>query len=211
MRKKLFGIAAVLGLVGASPAMAQIPIEIEPYVGVYIPFADLIDQAIDDVDVVATQKEALAVGGRLGLGLGLVAIEGNFMYAFSDGERTNPADGTVTQSAGIWAADARLLLKLIPGPISLHLSGGVALIGRSGEFYDNDEITVDEGKTDLGGAVGAGIRVKLPGILAIRGDADLYLYSASVTANIEGVPGPVTTDSQLQGDLVLSAGLVFSL
>jgi len=45
MRKKLFGIAAVLGLVGASPAMAQIPIEIEPYVGVYIPFADLIDQA----------------------------------------------------------------------------------------------------------------------------------------------------------------------
>lgn len=204
MTKKLCGLAALMALLSGSPAMAQIPIEIEPYVGVYIPFADIANQVIDGADIVANQKEALAVGGRVGLGLGIIAVEGNFMYAFSDGEST--ADGgTETQSAGIWAADVRLLLKLLPGPISLHLSGGPAFIGRSGDFYSE----VTEGKTDLGGALGAGLRVKLPGILAIRGDADLYLYSASVTANIEGVP--VTTDSQFQGDLVLSAGLVISL
>jgi len=204
MTKKLCGLAALMALLGASPAMAQIPVEIEPYVGVYIPFADIANQAIQGADIVANQKEALAVGGRVGLGLGIIAVEGNFMYAFSDGE--SKADGeTDSQSASIWAADVRLLLKLLPGPISLHLSGGPAFIGRSGDFYSE----VTEGKTDLGGAIGAGLRVKLPGILAIRGDADLYLYSASVTANIEGVP--VTTDSQFQGDLVLSAGLVISL
>jgi hypothetical protein len=204
MTKKLFGIAAVFTLLGASPAMAQIPIEIEPYVGVYIPFADLADQVIQDFDLVASQKEALAVGGRVGLGLGIVTVEGNFMYAFSDGEVTDDGD-TISESASIWAADARLLLKLLPGPISLHVSGGPAIIGRSGDFYDE----VTDGKTDLGGALGVGIRVKLPGILAIRGDADLYLYSSELTADTD--IGEVTFDSQFQSDLVLSAGLVFSL
>jgi hypothetical protein len=184
--------------------MAQIPIEIEPYVGVYIPFADLADQAIQDVDIIASQKEALAVGARVGLGLGIVAVEGNFMYAFSDGEVTDD-EGTTSESASIWAADARLLLTLLPGPISLHLSGGPALIGRSGDFYSD----VTDGKTDLGGAVGAGLRVKLPGILAIRGDADLYVYSSKLTVDT-GV-GQEELDSQLQADLVLSAGLVLSL
>jgi len=204
MTKKLFGIAAVFTLLGVSPAMAQIPIEIEPYVGVYIPFADLADGVVDGADVLASQKEALVVGGRLGLGLGILAVEGNFMYAFSDGETV--VDGeTDSESAGIWAADARLLWKLLPGPISLHLSGGVAFIGRGGDFYSD----ITDGKTDLGGALGAGIRVKLPGILAIRGDADLYLYSSELTADTVG--GEVTLDSQFQTDLVLSAGLVFSL
>ena len=140
----------------------------------------------------------------MGIGLGLLAVEGNFMYAFSDGESTADGD-TESQSAGIWAADARLLLKLLPGPISLHLSGGLAFIGRSGDFYSD----VTDGKTKVGGAIGAGLKVKLPGILAIRGDADMYLYSSELTADTD--VGEVTFDSQLQSDLVLSAGLVFSL
>ncbi len=205
MTKKLFGLVTVFALVGTSPATAQIPIEIEPYVGVYIPFADIVSQTVIDADIVSKQKEALAVGGRLGVGLGLLAIEGNFMYAFSDGELTADGD-TESQSAGVWAADARLLLKLLPGPIGLHLSGGIAFIGRSGDFYSD----ITDGKTNLGGAIGAGIRVKLPGILAIRGDADMYLYSSELTADIPDV-GEVKLDSQFQSDLVLSAGLVFSL
>lgn len=204
MTKKLFGLTAVLALIGVNPVMAQIPIEIEPYVGVYIPFADLANQVVEGADVLASQKEALVVGGRLGLGLGIVAVEGNFMYAFSDGERTEDGE-TVSQSAGIWVADARLLLKLLPGPISLHVSGGPAFIGRSGDFYND----ITDGKTDLGGAVGAGLRVKLPGILAIRGDADLYLYSSKLTIDTGVVQGEL--DSQFQADLVLSAGLVISL
>ena len=206
MMKKLFGLMTVLALVGANPAVAQIPIEIEPYIGVYIPFADVVSETIDGIDLAVKQKEALAVGGRLGIGLGLLAIEGNFMYAFSDGE--SDADGeTESESAGIWAADARLLLKLLPGPIGLHLSGGLAFIGRSGDFYSD----VKDGKTNLGGAVGAGLRVKLPGILAIRGDADVYLYSSEITADIPDLGGEVTFEKQFQADIVLSAGLVFSL
>lgn len=206
MTKKLFALATVIALVGANPAMAQIPIEIEPYVGVYIPFADVVSQSIDGAELVVKQKEALAVGGRLGLGLGILAVEGNFMYAFSDGE--SQADGdTDSESAGIWAADARLLWKLLPGPISLHLSGGIAFVGRGGDFYSD----LTDGSTNVGGALGAGLRVKLPGFLAIRGDADVYLYSSELTANIPDAGGEVKFDSQFQSDLVLSAGLVFSL
>jgi hypothetical protein len=206
MVKRLCGLAAALVLVTGSPATAQIPIEIEPYVGVYVPFQDLVKEAVDGVDVVLGHKEGLAVGGRLGLGLGGIGVEGNFMYAFSDVE--GKADGsTGEESAALWVADARLVLKLLPGPIGLHVNGGVALIGRSGDFYKG----IDEGKTKVGGAVGAGLRVKLPGILAIRGDADVYLYSAKLTADIPELGGVVTTESQFQADLVLSAGLVFSL
>lgn len=206
MVKKLWGIAAVLVLVTGSPAMAQIPIEIEPYVGVFVPFQDLVKEAVDGADVILGHKEGLAVGGRLGLGLGVLGVEGNFMYAFSDVE--GKADGeTGEESAALWVADARLVWKLLPGPIGLHVNGGVALIGRSGDFYKE----IDEGKTKVGGAVGAGLRVKLPSILSIRGDADVYLYSAKLTADIPELGGVVTTESQFQADLVLSAGLVFSL
>ena len=98
---------------------------------------------------------------------------------------------------GIW--------KFLPGPIGIHVDGGVAWIGRGGDAYNQ----ITEGKSDVGGVVGAGLRLKLPGLFGIRADADAYLYEAQFTVDADGTP--VTADKQFQVDLVLSAGLAIGL
>ena len=191
-------------LLGVTPAKAQFPggLELEPYAGTYIPLANMIDQEILGFSIKAQQQEGFALGGRLTYWLPAVplAIEGNFMYAFSDAQADEDGAASDT-SAYVYAADARLVLKLLPGPIGLHVNGGVALIGRGGDAYD--AINATDGKTDVGGVVGLGLRFKLPGMFAIRADGDVYLYSAQLT-----IEDTVTLDSQLQADLVLSAGLI---
>ncbi len=194
MLRKLSALVVVLAVFGATPAFAQLPgIEVEPYVGAYIPTQDLGDLVPGST---GSQKTGFAVGGRVTFWLaGPIGAEGNFVYALSDVEES--AGGT-SESAGVWIADARLIWKLLPGPIGLHLTGGVALVGKTGDAYSD----VTEGKTTIGGAAGAGVRIKLPGIFAIRGDLDGYFYSAD-----HGLP----TGSQFQTDLIASVGLIIGL
>jgi hypothetical protein len=196
-------VAVVLSV---TPAFGQLPgLDFEPYLGVYVPTQDIIDQTIPLLgDVKGSQKSGLAVGGRLTLWLaGPLGFEANGVYAFSDAQID---DGTTVAdtSASVWMADGRLVLKLLPGPIGIHVGGGVAIVGLSGDAYSD----VTEGKTNLGGVVGAGVRFKLPGIFAIRGDADVYAYKVS----LEGADLPSGgTNSQWQVDLILSAGLIISI
>ena len=196
MLKKLCGLAVVVAQLGAAPALAQVPgsFELEPYVGVYVPTQALVSDAV--LGVKLSQKEGLVVGGRIGYWITVIGIEGNFRYAFSDAEADD--SGTVTQeSAAVWSADARLIWQLLPGPIGIHINGGVAVIGFSGDAYAD----LDDGKTNIGGVVGAGVRIKLPGIFAIRGDVDGYMYQAELG----------TAEKQFQADVIASAGLIFAL
>lgn len=209
MTKRLFASVLFLASMSATRAYGQLPgLDLEPYIGVYIPFTDIVDAAdiVGDVPDVVSQKEAFVIGGRVSLGLlPTLAIEGNAMYAFSEAEAE---DGGSVEAADahVWAADGRLVLRLLPGPVSPHIGGGIALIGRGGDAFEE----VTGGKTDVGGVVGAGLKVKLPGIIALRGDADVFLYSAEFT--VEPTPGEeLSLGSQFQADLVLSAGLVISL
>jgi len=205
MFRKLFGLSLVLSLVAASPAMAQLPkFELEPYVGAYIPLRDLISEEVSPVgQVTGSQKEGFALGGRLTFwALGPIGFEGNFVYAWSDTE-LSAADTSETTSGNVWAGDVRAVWRILPGPIGIHIDGGIVYIGRSGDAYED----VSEGKSDVGGVVGTGLRVKLPGLFAIRADADAYLYQAQFTA--EGDPEP--SEKQLQADIIISAGLVIGL
>jgi hypothetical protein len=209
MLRKSFGLCVVLALFGGSSAQAQFPggLELEPYVGAYIPLTSAIDQEILGFQIKGKQKEGFALGARLTYWLPAVplGIEGNFRYAFSDAEVD--ADGEVSDtSAYVYAADARLAFKVLPAPIGLHLNGGIALIGRGGDAYD--DINTTAGKTNVGGVVGLGIRFGLPGMFAIRADADTYLYSAQITVDDPDVGGEFQFDSAFQADLVLSAGLI---
>ncbi len=203
---RIFGFSLVLALAGASSAPAQLPkFELEPYVGAYIPTRNLIDQDFDGTRVTGSQKSGFGFGGRLTFwALGPIGFEGNFVYALSDGETTQDGQ-TSSESGSVWAGDLRAIWRLLPGPIGLHIDGGVAWIGRGGDAYS--EIT--EGKSDVGGVVGAGLRFRLPGLLGIRADADAYLYEAQFTVDADG--SSVTADQQFQVDLVLSAGLVIGL
>lgn len=210
MMRRLFGVGAALALLGATPAMAQVPgIEVEPYLGVFVPVLDLVDDTQNGLDVIAAQKEALAVGGRITVWLpGPLGIEGNFVYALSDVEQTvDGAGGDVDANA--WAIDGRLIFKFgVPlAPISFHVNGGIALIDHGGDAYED----VTDGDSSIGGVVGTGLRVKLPGLLGIRLDAQSYLYSAELTVDDPDLGGEVTFGSQFQADIVVSAGLVISL
>ncbi len=210
MMRRLFGVTAALALLGATPALAQLPgIEVEPYLGVFVPVLDLVDDTQLGFDVSASQKEALAFGGRITVWLpGPLGVEGNFVYALSDVEET--VDGAAEDvDANAWAVDGRLILKFgVPlAPISFHVNGGVALIDHGGDAYEG----VTDGDSSIGGVVGAGLRVKLPGLLGIRLDAQSYLYSAELTVDNPDLGGEVTFGSQFQADVVLSAGLVISL
>jgi hypothetical protein len=197
----------VLAVLVATPAFAQLPgLELEPYLGVYIPTQSVVDQNIPGVgDVKGSQKTGMALGARLTAWLaGPLGFEINGAYNFSDveeGDGTTPTD----TSAAVWMADGRLILKLLPGPVGIHVTGGVALIGYTGDAYSE----VTEGKTNLGGVAGAGLRFKLPGIFAIRGDADVFVYKAQLTGDFGA--GETQTNSEWQVDLLLSAGLVIGL
>jgi len=198
MLKRLCGIIALLAVVGASPALAQVPgigFEFEPYGGAYIPATDL----VDETDFVRKHSTGLALGARATIVIpGPLAIEGNFMYAFSDVEE--PLAGAET-GANVYALSGVLQFdfSLPAAPVSFHVGGGVAYVMRGGDAYDGVE-----DKNDIGGVAGVGMKVGLPGIFKIRVDAEGYLYKTALS-------GAVTQDdSQFQTDIVVSAGLVIS-
>ena len=210
MSRKLFCIAALLLMAQAGAALAQTPgvgIEFEPYIGAYVPFSDLFADNIAGAQVTSKQTEGFALGGRLLFKLGgAMGIEGNFLYALSDVESESPG-GTTTEDAYAWAGDARIHLSLLPlGVLSIHGTGGVAIVGHGGDAWED----VTEGDTDVAGVVGAGVKIGL-GPVSLRGDADVYIYEAQLTA-----PNPTTPTtsielgSEIQTDLVLSAGIVLS-
>lgn len=204
MFKKLFGFYLVTVVALASPAEAQIPgsFDITVYGGAYLPTQKIIDQNITgEGQVTAKQKEGYGAGARLTFWLAALGVEGNVAYLWTDAEVTDDT-GTESQSANVWVADARAIWSLLPGPIGVHLDGGIALIGRSGDAYQG----VSEGKTNVGGVLGAGLRFKLPGLLSIRADADAYLYEAKLTDDTG-----FQSEGKFQADILISLGLVFGL
>lgn len=207
MRKKWLALAAALAALYAAPAFAQLPgVEVEPYLGVYIPLQDVVNQNIPVVgDVKGSQKDGLAIGARVTAWVaGPLGLEVNGSYNFSDAE---VSDGTTTadESAAVWMVDGRAILKMLPGPVGIFVTGGVALIGYTGDAYAD----VSEGKTNLGGVAGAGVRFKLPGVFAIRGDAEGYFYKAQLTGDFGD--GEIQTDAQWQVDVRLAVGLVIGV
>ena len=202
MMGRIVTTVLALTFVVAGPATAQLPgIEISPYVGGYIPVTDLVDE--QDIDLTASHKEAFAFGGRVGVNLpGPLGVEGSFLYALSDLESDDQGE-VVDTDAAVWAASGKLIYEfgLPAAPVSFNVNGGLALIGRTGDAYENADET-----TDVGGVVGAGLQVGLPGLWSIRFDVEDYLYSFQA----EGEPGE-EFDSQFQNDVVISAGVVWTL
>ena len=189
--RRLWGLGLAVAVLSVVPSTAAAQLELDGYLGAYIPLNNL-----ESVNLTAQQKTALAVGARATVWLAVLGIEATFMYAASDRE-SDESGVMVDTSAEIWAASARLALKLgLPVvPITFYFNGGPALIGRGGEAY------VDaEDKTDIGGVLGGAVLLGR-GKIRLRGDVEAYLYSFTGEA----------IDSQFQTDIVVSAGLVLAL
>ncbi len=198
LRIRTFLTLATLGfaMALATPAVGQ-SIKLVPNLGVYIPTTELV-RAVNGEDF--EQRISMTLGGQLDLWFGdRLGVQGTGSYAPSN--LTVSASGTsVVEDANIFTGSGRLLVFLIPdsSPISLLVTGGVAVINRGGAAYDQ---VAD--KTDIGGAVGASVGFRLGPMVNLRVTADSFLYNTGMLSQVQGAE---LADRVLQRDLQLSFG-----
>lgn len=184
---------AVLAQPGSAAAQS---VSITPFVGYYAPLSDVIEEGGETI----TTQGALTFGGRLTVQTpGSLGLEATVAHASAGVEGFGgETDGSLT------ILSARALFRLASlGPVgSLHAGAGLAYLMRGGEFWDAfEEVLAVEGINDVAGTLGLGAKFGLGPMFAIRVDLEDYIYSAKFSS------GSDETDSKLQNDLLLSAGL----
>jgi hypothetical protein len=196
----LAGWAALQGF--PSVGAAQRKIEVVPFVGLYIPTANVVDQfdSACSCQVSTKQRTALDVGARVVVwATDRLALEGAFGYSPSGATTTAPGYATIDRSGTVITTTARVLAALGSRTRNryVYLSGGIGLVVRGGDAWNGTM-----GRTRLAGVVGAGVRFAVAPPLALRAELDDLLYSAQFsTAQTR------PTQSQFQHDLALSLGL----
>jgi len=206
--------AAFLGVIPRAPAQGigstavpRVRFEITPFVGVYLPTASIIDQftLACGCEVSLKQKTNVAVGGRVADWLNdRVAIEASVEYSGSGVRATYGGSVSADTSANIVAGSAQLLIGLPPRLLSasFYVSGGVGLVAHGGGGYAGTN-----GTTRFGGVLGAGTRFNIGRSLAVRAEAEDYVFSATFTDPTTGTG----TNARFQNDLVFSLGLAMVL
>lgn len=226
MLRKACAVAVLAAPLLAGPALAQqVAAELSGFGGVYLPvtdwqYSDEVAEAEGFTEAVSQQSTAVLFGARLTLWLTEVfGVEAGFAYALSDIEleATIPGVGkenicgreidgrSFTCDASMWLASVKGLYRFAPEPAgiwAIHLGGGLALISHSGDAFEGTE-----GTTDMGGVVDIGATFDLAPKVAIRLDAEDYLYLAKYKEQF----GEDLGDTQFQNDLVFTGGIVISL
>jgi hypothetical protein len=218
--------STIVLLLGASgPAVAQQPATwtVAPIVGVYLPTSDLVhDQLVPSPGPL--EPERVTINQSTGLVLGIRAnrtlsakftLELEFQYAFSDAEmaglRREPADQVGdTLPARVITLGADVLYEVFRSPFTpfaIHLLGGLGLVSRGGEFFDQGGGVFEslEGGTDLALILGTGFRYGLSPRVGLRLDVRDYISSYT-----QSLPGG-ELDSQLQNDFWITAAAEISL
>lgn len=212
---------AALPLLFASSSLAQVRVDLAPCMGLYYTTGDLArfqaeDQQFGTVDFRVSQKPAFLLGGQVAAWLNRAwGLEGSLAYSFSGGEIRATAigfdedicdDPGTDCSAHVWLASGRILHRIAPSEAwALLLGIGMSVVGRGGRLYDDTQ-----GGTDVGGVLSAGVVFDLSPSLHVRMGIEDIVYSFAMTLRDEDF-GTIDTDSRLQNDLALSAGLVFAL
>lgn len=196
-------------------------IVVTPYAGVFIPSSSVAEVPLD-------------IGGRLGLagieqqaGLatGITAsysfnnfagIELSGAWAFSDVKVSPvlaariPGFAERHESARVVIGAAKLMFNLLPinRRAALRLGVGPAIISRGGSAFKADDRGDFDGVTDVGGAISLCTRLPLSDFLAVRLRAENFMYASRLRyRDFSGSSETFTFDSQVQNDLIFSAGL----
>ena len=188
--------AFAIGAATAGPAAAQ-RISLSPTIGVYIPTSELVKAASGEE---FKQEVGLAVGGRLGLTLSpRFGVETSVSYVPSD-LRFTLNDTETKTDANLLFGTARATLHVIPWtqPVWLSLNGGVSLVNRGGEAYEQSE-----DKTDVGGVVGATVGFRLGSMLSFYVAADDYIYGRRIDETT------LDAESKTQNDVQIAVGFGF--
>jgi len=218
MRPTIRSLVAVLALAPLATAAGQGKgrIELTPFLGMYLPVADLITESDpgSGLSVVFGQKSAFSLGARLGYGLSdRAALEGAFGYTSSDVSIDVAGLGGTSLGGTVIQGSARVVYRLNApaSPTGWHLIGGLAMTSRGGDIWSQIESsgTKVNGRTDFGAVIGGGVRLPVGKGFALRIDVEDYISQAKFTLD-DGVQA-VASESQLQNDLVLSVGLAIQL
>ncbi len=189
------GLATTL----ATSAHAQARMEFTPFVGAFVPTSNLASFPISG-SITARGKltTAPAFGARFSvIGQSGLGAEASYFYASSKLELST---GPLSQSIGGHVEGGALKLVFQPrqtGSVGFALSGGAVGVKHAGDVFD-----VLSDQFDIGGVLGAGLRIPLSPSMMVRIDGEGFLYSWSA-----GEP----FNSASQTTLLFSAGLAIRL
>ena len=202
----------------APSARAQRSLDFVPYLGFYVPTANMMDPAFAGVPAM-TQRSSVIVGGRVTWWLpNHVGIEGTLGYAPSSVDPR--ATYECCNAAHVITASARVLapLVVVDGSPLFRVGGGMGVVSHGGRAYANTS-----GATSIAGIASAGMTLKLGHApFMLRLDAEDYLFNSHLGAEpgcdrggYTGFCGQLLRASgafkpQFQNDVVLSAGLAFT-
>ncbi|MGH7586038.1 MAG: outer membrane protein [Gemmatimonadales bacterium] len=198
MAKRVLSLAALgaLALV-AAPKASEAQVSVTPFVGYYAPLGTL----LQDGGTEFSTQSAMVFGGRLGLQTpGPLGFEASLAYSSAGLE-----SGGAELDGDLMVLSGRALYRLGGlGPSgTLHAGAGLAYVMRGGDAWDGLEDSGIEGIDDFGGTIGLGAKFSFSPMMSIRVDVEDFIYSGEVHNDTEA------TESKLQNDLMLSAGLNF--
>ncbi len=182
---------SLLMLAGTSGVVQAQRISLAPNIGIYVPTSELVRAAAGQS---FKQQVSISVGGRLGLAFGeRFGLEASGDYAPS--ELTFSSTGSTARTKSkIISGSGKVLVFLLPArhPIAMLVSGGVGVVNRSGDAYPTSS-------TNVGGTLGASLRVRVGGLLSVQLNAEDFLYHATYQ-------GSAQTSAVTQHDLHFSFG-----
>ncbi len=209
-RYRAFVLALLLAASPSALSAQDIQVAISGFGGAAIPTADLVDVLFPQVGAFSLgHKAGFTAGGRVAVWpTSRFGIEAEGAYVGSDVEVFGAARDTVgltTRGASFFVGSLNAVYAVLAPPlepVALYLSGGVGLISRGGDFFTGFDDT-----SDIAGVVGIGLRYGVGPGWRLRLDVKDYISSfknEALDLLLEAAGG---TDSQLQNDLILSAGV----
>lgn len=208
LRKLTMTIALVA--TSALPLPAQVRVGLSAYGGGFVPANDLFESVRlggPDGQIVLNLglEPGPLVGGRVTLRRSRLSVEAEAGYAFT--HLDIPAvlvEAGETDGASTFLGSVNLLYDIFQAafsPLSVHVSVGLGLVARGGDFLDRFEST-----SDLAVALGTGVRYGLGPTTFLRLDLRDYISSFAPRTR-----SGFEFASQTQHDLVGTIGVEFSL
>jgi hypothetical protein len=199
-------LSAVLLAALAAPLHGQVQVGLSGFAGGLLPVGELFDELRLAGRIVAnvSQDPGPVVGGRVTVWMSRFAVEAEAGYGFSKVDLPSTiVELGLDNSASLFVGSLNVMYVIFQAPfspLSIYVSGGVGLVGHSGDFYD-----IFEGTTDIAGTLGFGLRFGLGRATRLRFDVRDYVSSFAPAR------GEEEFDSRLQIDVVATVGLEFVL
>jgi hypothetical protein len=194
-------LAAVACVTGAAlPTRAAAQVEFTPFFASFYALTNTTDN-FAGTGLKERQFAAPGAGARLTFWMGRsFGFEGAGAIAFSGTRFTSDdptADAGVSLSGTLITGSGRFLYR--PPRTNLHFLLGAGIVSRGGDSWQGFE-----GKTDIAGVAGFGVRAAITPKVALNVNVESYIYSMNPSA-----PG-VTYDSKMQADIYVIVGIPIS-